>query len=287
MRGNEALINIIQKITAGNNLKYETCRPLGGGDINQVYLLETTTGKYVIKLNDAQKFPGMFTAEKEGLEELARPGIITVPQVLGVGEEAGTSYILLEHIASTRPAVDFSRKFGEKLASLHKTSRARFGFSSNNYIGSLPQYNRECETAAEFYITQRLVPQFKMAKDGGYSFGDLSAFYKNCEELIPKEPPALVHGDLWSGNYMVDKQGDPCLIDPAVAYAPREMDLGMMKLFGGFDDEIFEVYREHFPTVQGLEERIPLWQLYYLLVHLNIFGSSYKSRVTAILQGYS
>jgi fructosamine-3-kinase len=126
-----------------------------------------------------------------------------------------------------------------------------------------------------------------MARTGGFNLGDPEFLYKKCEELIPKEPPALVHGDLWGGNYLVDNHGDPCLIDPAVAYAPREMDLGMMKLFGGFDKEIFITYHENFPLQGDFEERVSLWQLYYLLVHLNIFGSSYKSQVSAVIKQYS
>ncbi|MCM4160927.1 fructosamine kinase family protein [Antarcticibacterium flavum] len=287
MRGNNDNANIIQKIAAGNQLEVKSCRPLGGGDINEVYLLETAKDKFIIKLNDASRFPGMFEAEKEGLEELSAAGVIKVPEVKKVGEESGASYILMEYINSAKPPIDFSRKFGQQLAALHKTTAKDFGFKSNNYIGSLPQCNTSCTTAAEFYITQRLEPQIKMAKDKGNDLGDPSALYKNCEALIPQEPPALVHGDLWSGNYMVGNRGEPCLIDPAVSYAPREMDLGMMKLFGGFDKEIFETYEEHFPTEAGLEERIPLWQLYYLLVHLNIFGSGYRSQVSSILNRYS
>ncbi len=126
-----------------------------------------------------------------------------------------------------------------------------------------------------------------MASENGFSLGDLSGFYKNISEEIPQEPPALLHGDLWSGNYITNEEGLPCLIDPAVCYGPREMDLGMMKLFGGFPEEVFREYNASFPLQPGWEERIPLWQLYYLLVHLNIFGSSYLPQVKNIIKRFS
>ena len=125
-----------------------------------------------------------------------------------------------------------------------------------------------------------------MAKDRGFHFTDLELFYKNISSEIPNEPPALVHGDLWSGNYMVLKTGNPALIDPAVAFAPREMDLAMMQLFGGFSEEVFRLYDEIFPLENNWKNRIPLWQLYYLLVHLNLFGSGYLSRVQRIVGSY-
>ena len=126
-----------------------------------------------------------------------------------------------------------------------------------------------------------------MASKRGFSFKNLEQFYRNISEEIPEEAPALIHGDLWSGNFITNEEGLPCLIDPAVGYAPREMDLAMMKLFGGFPEQVFEEYDEIFPLEKGFQERIPIWQLYYLLVHLNIFGSSYKPSVAQIVKRFS
>jgi fructosamine-3-kinase len=287
MKGNNSLAQIQDHIAAEYHLHILSLEPLGGGDINEVYKVNTRSGEFILKINNAERFPGMFTAEKESLEDLARPGVIRVPKVLGTGKIKSNSYILMEYIESAPPQKDFSKKFGQQLAALHKTTSKDFGYKIDNYIGSLPQYNTSRPTAAEFYINERLEPQFKMAVDRGYDPGKTEFLFKRCEELIPKEPPALVHGDLWSGNYLVDDHGNPCLIDPAVAFAPREMDLGMMKLFGGFDEEIFRNYHKNFPLEKGFEERVPLWQLYYLLVHLNIFGVRYKAQVTSILKRYS
>jgi fructosamine-3-kinase len=262
-------------------------RSLAGGSINNVYLLDTPEGKKVLKINDAGKFPGMFPAEKKGLEFLAGAEAFDVPKVYDCGELENKAYLLLEYKKEGSQKSHFWKVFGEQLSRLHQTSSKNFGFPSSNYIGSLPQYNEERKSAADFYVSQRLEPQVKMASERGFSLGDLSGFYRNISEEIPDEAPALLHGDLWSGNYLVNEEGLPCLIDPAVCYGPREMDLGMMKLFGGFPPEVFEVYHQHFPLQPEWEARIPIWQLYYLLVHLNIFGSSYLPQVNRIISRFS
>ncbi|MDT0685123.1 fructosamine kinase family protein [Autumnicola psychrophila] len=271
-----------------NGFSVKKIQPLTGGDINEVFLIETgTSEKLVIKINNSNKYPGMFEAEKAGLDELRNAEVIDVPESLYTGEVQDQSYLILRHIESADKAPEFWDTFGEQMAALHKTTSEKFGFETDNYIGSLPQYNSNCNSASEFYISQRLEPQLEMAKNAGYDLGNTSIFFKNVSHLIPNEPPALIHGDLWGGNYIVNAEGSPCLIDPAVAYAPREMDLSMMKLFGGFDAELFKSYNSHFPLESGFEERVPLWQLYYLLVHLNIFGLGYKNSVEGIIRRYS
>lgn len=278
---------VLHKIAEENQLKLQNSSALSGGDINNVFLLNTSEGKYVVKLNHADKFPGMFDAEKAGLEALAKPDVIDVPRPLATGEINGEAYLLLEFRESGSKASNFWEKFGEQMAKLHRNSREKFGFSQDNYIGSLPQYNQDRESAADFYISQRLEPLIEMAQNSGYNLGNIDSFLKNIAGLIPDEPPALVHGDLWNGNYIVNAEGMPCLIDPATAFAPREMDLGMMKLFGGFNEELFSVYHQNFPLQDGFKERIPIWQLYYLLVHLNLFGTGYLQSVTRIIQDFS
>ena len=278
--------NTLHKIAEDVGIELTGSNPLTGGDINQVFLLETDNKKFVLKLNNANRFPGMFDAEKMGLEELRKPGVIDVPLPLKTGVTDSQSHLLLEYKSSGNKAPDFWEVFGRQMAELHRQTSEKFGLEKDNYIGSLPQYNEARDTAADFYIEMRLEPQIKMAMDKGFDLKVSDEFYKNCAEIIPAEEPSLVHGDLWNGNYLVNAEGYPCLIDPAVAFAPREMDLGMMKLFGGFHDKLFSSYKEVFPLQPGWEERIPLWQLYYLLVHLNIFGASYKSQVTSIISKY-
>lgn len=278
--------NILREIAEQNNLELFGTEVLFGGDINMVYRLETDKGEFVVKCNDAQAFPGMFEAEHRGLELLRDSNSFIVPKVTTHNQVDDTAYLLMEYLPSGNKTDVFWRSFGEKLAQLHKTTSSTFGLDHDNYIGSLEQYNGAYNSAAEFYILQRLEPQFSLAEDNGFFFSRLEAFYTRISSEIPEEPSALVHGDLWNGNYMVSSNGSPVLIDPAVAFASREMDLAMMQLFGGFPAEVFEIYNENFPLEYDWEDRVSLWQLYYLLVHLNLFGAGYLRQVEAVLRKY-
>ena len=261
-------------------------QPLTGGDINKVYLITTNTVELVLKLNHASAHPLMFEKEAKGLEMLAVTDTFIIPKVIDYGIFEMYGYLLLEYIPSGLKTSGFWNLFGRQLALLHQHSSDRFGLEDDNYIGSLPQYNKFTKRASDFLIEQRLAPQFKMAKEKGYEFAGMDALYKKVAVLVPNEPPSLIHGDLWSGNYMVTQGGLPVLIDPAVAYAPREMDLALMKLFGGFDNSVFSRYQEINPLADQWQDRILLYQLYYILVHLNLFGDSYYNRVQTILKKY-
>ncbi|MCH4821855.1 fructosamine kinase family protein [Gramella lutea] len=280
------LSNVLHRIAEEFEIELSNASTLTGGDINEVFLLEGKAGKFVVKLNDAEQYPGMFEAEKSGLEELRAPGVIDVPSPMKTGQVDSYSYLILEHKPSAPKRPDFWEIFGEQLAHLHKQRAGSFGFETNNYIGSLPQYNDHRDSASRFYLEMRLEPQIRMAEEKGFQLNVSNTFYENCQQMIPDEPPALIHGDLWNGNFLVNSDGRPCLIDPAVAYAPREMDLGMMKLFGGFHEDLFKIYDQTFPLEAGWKDRVDLWQLYYLLVHLNIFGAGYRSKVLSIINKY-
>lgn len=281
------MFSSLQKIVAQKNLELLEVKRLSGGDINDVYLLKCTSSDLVIKLNHADKFPGMFEAEAEGLSILKASESFRIPEIINCGIESEQAYLLLENIEQGAISNRFWTDFAEQLAKLHRSSNSKFGLDHSNYIGSLTQRNSHHDVASEFYIDERLEPQFSSVRKQGYPFSNLDSFYKNISEIIPKENPSLIHGDLWSGNYLVSSKGEPVLIDPAVAFAPREMDLAMMQLFGGFPAKVFSIYNEIFPLTENWESRIPLWQLYYLLVHLNLFGSGYLSRVEQIVKSYS
>ena len=276
----------LQRLAEQENLKLNNSRPLAGGDINEVYQLNCREGQFVVKINDRSAYPKMFEREANGLEALRRSNSFRIPQVIATGEIDEDAYLLLEYIDSVAPSQNFDEQFAEGLINLHKTSADHFGFHEDNYIGKLPQYNNHKATASDFYIDQRLIPQIKMAKDLGYDLPADDVFFKNVEDAIPDEPSSLIHGDLWAGNYMTDENGDPVLIDPATCYAHREMDLAMMKLFGGYSSRIFEIYNENYRLETQWQSRIKLYQLYYLLVHLNLFGAGYLSSVENIIRQY-
>lgn len=278
---------IIKLIAEAEDFELQEISPLSGGSINSVFAVSTSEGKRVIKINDSRKFPGMFPAEKKGLEILKTSRSFDIPEVYTCGEIENMAYLILEFKEEGNKHSEFWSEFAEDLSVLHKNSASYFGFEESNYIGSLPQFNEKVNSAAEFYLTQRLEPQLKNAGDRGFSFKNIPSFFKNISEEIPEEASSLIHGDLWSGNYLVNETGSPCLIDPAVCFGPREMDLAMMKLFGGFPEEVFQIYEEIFPLKPDFKNRISIWQLYYLLVHLNIFGSGYLPQVKRIIERYS
>jgi len=280
---NETLLNISLK----HRITINKITPLQGGDINQVFLLNCKEGDFVIKVNNASNFPNMFEVESRGLELLRNSDSFKIPKVHFIGIEDNNSYLLLQYLKEESKKTQSWNLFSQKLARLHKTKSDFFGLDHHNYIGSLPQFNNKESKASEFYINQRLIPQFKIASKNGFHFSKLNNFYKNISNEIPNETPSLIHGDLWNGNYLVSDKQEPALIDPAVAFAPREMDFAMMKLFGGFSKDVFNNYNEIFPLECDWEGRILLWQLYYLLVHLNLFGSGYLSQVKDIIIKYS
>lgn len=278
---------LLQKIANTHSLDLRSSQALTGGDINDVFLLKCTSEQYVVKINSELKFPGMFTAERKGLELLADSASFRIPRVLYSGTIGTYSYLLMEYIEPGSKGPDFWPQFGETLAALHRNSRDTFGLDHDNFIGSLVQVNGSHRQASDFYISERLEPQFRLARDSGKLTINTTEFYGVVSEIIQKEPPSLIHGDLWNGNYMVDSKGIAVLIDPAVSYSIREMDLAMMRLFGGFPESVFSTYNEAFPMESEWRDRMELWQLYYLLVHLNLFGSGYLSQVREVIDQYS
>ncbi len=232
----------------------------------------------------------MFRVEARGLARLRESETIRIPKVLGQGETAEGAFLLLEYLEPGQAGPASWTSFGESLANLHRVSGPHFGLDHDNYIGSLPQSNRQHAAFLPFFIEERIQPQMEHARSQGLldpkDEGMAGRLYDRLPSLLPEEPPALIHGDLWGGNFLFDQQGEAYLIDPAVCLAHREMDLAMSKLFGGFSPSFYAAYQERYPLQAGWEERVPLFQLYYLLVHVNLFGQGYVGSVRNILRKY-
>ena len=221
---------------------------------------------------------------------LASAGEIPVPEVVFSGTHNEVAYLVLKFIESTSRKVHFWDDFGRRLARLHKHKAKHFGLDQDNYIGSLPQSNRKHDNWTSFFIKERLEFQVKLAGDQGKinreTIKAFERFYQKIEEIFPEEPASLVHGDLWGGNYMVNENGSAVIIDPAVYYGLREMDLGMSKLFGGFSTEFYEAYHDEYPLEKDWEQRLDYCNLYPLMVHVNLFGGGYLNSVKSILRRF-
>ncbi|TKS57032.1 fructosamine kinase family protein [Mesohalobacter halotolerans] len=275
----------IKAICQSNAISDQNISPLSGGDINDTYKITTSQEAYVIKINQAKRFPKMFELEAKSLEMLAETNSFVIPEVIAHGDFEKYTYLILEFIDSDQPR-NPAESFAVALAKLHQNKSDHFGLEFNNYIGRLAQYNLpQKATALEFHIDLRLEPQFKLAHQNGFEFEGLDNFYKNLETIIPEESASLIHGDLWAGNHLFTPT-QACIFDPAIGFAPREMDLAMMKLFGGYSPEIFKIYNDIFPLESDWDSRTKLWQLYYILVHLNLFGSSYYGQAKQIISQY-
>ena len=265
---------------------------VSGGDINDAYELGLANRRSVFLKTNPRAPLGMFAAEAAGLSFLREARALRVPEVLAVSEaDQQPRFLLLEFIRSARPRADFDVTLGRGIAALHRFGAPSFGWQQGNFIGRLVQENREHSSWAEFYREQRLEPLLCAAEAAGRAPTELRRKFERLFDELPElvgtpEPPARLHGDLWSGNVHVDEQGAPCLIDPAVYGGHREMDLAMMRLFGGFSERVFAAYTEAFPLSSGHEGRVQLYQLYPLLVHLNLFGGGYLGSLQQALSVY-
>jgi fructosamine-3-kinase len=261
-------------------------RPVGGGDISAAWRLETADAQLFLKTGPASSY-AMFSAEAEGLDELAAPGVIRVPAVVACAVEADTAFIALEWLELGRPTRDTEFRLGQQLAQLHQTTRDRFGWHRDNSIGLTPQKNDWAEDWVDFFREHRLRFQLQLAARNGFT-GALQEQGARLLKRLPVffdgyEPQAsLLHGDLWGGNW-ANCDGTPVIFDPAVYFGDRESDLAMTRLFGGFGTAFYQAYEAKAPLAPGHRQRCELYQLYHVLNHLNLFGSGYLSRAEAII----
>jgi fructosamine-3-kinase len=254
-------------------------RAIGGGDICRARRIDVSSPagreRYFLKSHDAPP-PGFFAREAEGLTWLAECPAVAVPRVCGWGE----TWLLLEWVPEAEPRDNTEEEFGRALAQLHARGAEGWGFRRDNYIGTLPQSNRRHETWREFYREERLLPLLRHPRVSALLDEDDRRDFDRLFEVLddragPEPPPARLHGDLWGGNRIIGPGGRSWLVDPAVYAGHPEMDLAMMRLFGGFGERAFSAYAEVAPLYPGARERLSLWQLYPWLVHVALFGAGY------------
>lgn len=266
----------------GEHHQVISTRFVSGGCINNTVKLETDKGFYFIKWNENAE-EDLFEKEEKGLYLLRKTKTLNTPEVIGRGRADMKNFLLQEFIQRHAPVSNFWKIFGEGLASLHKHTQNEFGLDHDNHIGRLPQKNDLRESWIDFFIENRLEVQLGLAIYNGYidtSFANkFRQIYAQLPGLLPDEPASLLHGDLWSGNFMVGTDGLPFIYDPAVYFGNREIELSFTRLFGGFDRVFYQTYHEAYPLEPGFEERIDIYNLYPLLVHVNLFGTSYLSGV--------
>lgn len=263
-------------------------RSVGGGSINAAYRVEDGERSFFVKTNQASCLD-MFQAEAEGLEELAKAQAVRVPRPVCWGYFESMAYLVLENLELGQARAPVAAELGQQLAQLHRYHHDRYGWHRNNTIGSTPQINTWTPDWVSFYRDHRLGYQVRLARRQGYT----GAWTQDAEQLMDQldgffrhyQPePSLLHGDLWAGNYGSDAQGHPVIFDPAVYYGDRETDLAMTELFGGFPSDFYTAYQQTYPLDSGYAHRKPLYQLYHLLNHLNLFGSGYLGSTTAAIQ---
>ena len=268
---------------------------VAGGDINRACTLELSDGRSVFMKRNDRRNLGFFQAEAVGLAALRSTGAVRTPEVLGVGTDGSDAFLLLEQIEAGPRSRTSSAELGLALARMHLADAGRFvkdggfGFPEDNYIGASVQINTPRETWVEFFLRCRLQPQFERALPffGREERKQIDRFLDRVDRFLNEpERPSLLHGDLWAGNYMIDRKGHPWLIDPAVYVGHAEADLAMTELFGGFDHAFYAAYRSEAAIAPEYKDRRDLYNLYHLLNHLNLFGAGYLSAVRAVLDRY-
>jgi len=307
---------------AGRPATITGSRPVGGGCIHRAEIVTLEDGpgaparqtgsgdrgELFVKSNRGAQAAAMFETEAEGLRALAAPGAIRVPRDPLPGTADDLSFLVMEAIPTgTSPGradQGFFEDFGRRFARLHRqtgqTRGPRFGFDRDNFIGSTAQPNGWMEDWVEFFRVRRLGFQIGLARERGLSDPELDRLMDRLLDRLdewidlPDEPACLLHGDLWSGNYLIGEQGhgsdqggEPVLVDPAVYHGHREADLAMTELFGGFSSAFYRAYEEEWPLPPGSADRRRLYQLYHLLNHLNLFGRGYRGQAVAIARRFA
>jgi fructosamine-3-kinase len=265
-------------------------RRVGGGDINEAFRVVLADGSDAFVKTRPDAAPGEYSAEAAGLRWLAEPGALRTPRVLAVDDR----YLALDWVSPGRLDDSGAEELGRGLAHTHAAGASAFGADGDcrhARFGSLALANDPTRDWPTFYAERRLRPLAGLARERrALSQAGVDAVERVCERLPelagPPEPPARLHGDLWSGNVMADSTGRPWLVDPSVYGGHREVDLAMLRLFGAPSDRLFAAYEEVAPLAAGWQERVELYQLLPLLVHTVLFGGSYGAAAERVALRY-
>jgi fructosamine-3-kinase len=242
--------------------------------------------EYFLKINTAENINN-FIAEKKGIETIKNSNSFIVPHIFKVDTFENFSYLLSSYISSLEDTEN-PKDFAEKLAKLHQNTNDYYGLTYNNYIGELNQINTIDTNWVSFYTKNRLQYQVNLAGDK-IPISFINAFeklYQKLPEILSVEKPSLLHGDLWNGNSFYNLQGKSVIFDPSVYYGNREIDLAMMRLFGGYDHRVYKFYNQIFPLEKNWKERVMIYQLYPLLTHLNLGNLSYLSSLQKVINHF-
>jgi len=272
------------------NPKLRSIQSVSGGDINAAFFVETDVQQYFIKLNKNQPLD-FFRFEADGLCKISKTRTIACPHVYAVMEIDDMPMLLMEWVEG-RKTKDTEKQLGENLAALHLCEQSHFGYEKQGYIGGLKQENALFDNWLSYYRDVRLKGQLERGREEGRISNErerlLERLLEQLDRWIPSQPKkSILHGDLWGGNWMTGPEGTPFIIDPSILYGDHEFELAFTELFGGFSSDFYESYKSVLPLSDTYEERKELYQLYYLLVHLNLFGESYGRPVDQILKKYA
>ncbi len=291
----ESVSEAIEKI-CGAGVRVNSRRPVFGGDINHAYALELSDGTVIFMKANTRRKIGIFEGEAESLDFMRQTGAVRSPEALAIGTDGDISFLLLEFIRSGPAGRHSSAEMGEDLARMHQAdtsafvSGGKFGALHDHLLGSGIQTNTPMDSWIDFFAECRLRPLFERT-DHYFDSGtrrQITIFLGKLGNLLTEpEHPSLLHGDLWGGNYMIDDQGHPWLIDPASYVGHAEADLAMTELFGGFDSSFYDAYRSTAGLDPGYRDRRDIYNLYHLLKHLHLFGTGYLSSVMAVLRRYA
>lgn len=288
-----AVAAAIREVVGDPDLVIAAARPIVGGCISHAARVTTSIGELFVKWNAACP-PDLFEREADGLRALAGVGAqLAIPYVFGtrVRDEEYPALIAMEYLPPGEGGdrTDDAR-LGLGLATIHRQSAAAFGFDTNTYCGATEQHNAWHEDWVQFYGAQRIGWILGLIAQ---RHGTEASWRRPFDRLLDRLPdllahdpqPALIHGDLWSGNVLASERG-PALVDPACAYADREMEMGIATMFGGFSSRFWDAYDDAWPLPAEWRERNPIYQLYHILNHYYLFGGHYGADALRVARAF-